>query len=94
MQANVNWCKRFDLDQFQQRFAHQLQDGQFGVVAPTGTDAHDPRVSALAVREVRRVLKPGGIAMISHIYRRPSWMRLLSKYGKENIEFKEEEVAP
>jgi ubiquinone/menaquinone biosynthesis C-methylase UbiE len=45
----------------------------------------------LAIREVRRVLKPGGRAIISHFYRKPSWMYSLSRYGKENIEFKEED---
>jgi SAM-dependent methyltransferase len=44
-----------------------------------------------AVDEIHRVLKPGGIAIISHFYRKPSWMFWLSKYGKENIEFKEED---
>jgi len=44
-----------------------------------------------AIQEIRRVLKTGGSAVISHFYRRPSWMYLLSKYGRENIEFKEED---
>jgi dihydroflavonol-4-reductase len=44
-----------------------------------------------AVQETRRVLKPGGRALISHFYRRPSWMHLLHRYGRENIEFKEED---
>jgi len=42
-----------------------------------------------AISEVRRVLKPGGLAVVSHLYRRPSWMYFISKLGKENIEFKE-----
>lgn len=44
-----------------------------------------------AVREVWRVLRPGGRAIISHFYRRPSWMYLLSRWGRENIEYKEED---
>lgn len=44
-----------------------------------------------AIREVRRVLKPGGRAIISHFYRRPSWMYWLSRLGRENIEFKAED---
>ena len=44
-----------------------------------------------AIREVRRVLKPGGRAIISHFYRRPSWMYFLSRLGRENIEYKEED---
>jgi ubiquinone/menaquinone biosynthesis C-methylase UbiE len=44
-----------------------------------------------AIQEVRRVLKPGGRAIISHFYRKPSWMYVLSRFGKENIEYKEED---
>lgn len=44
-----------------------------------------------AVREIRRVLKPGGRAMVSHFYRRPSWMYWISRLGRENIEYKEED---
>lgn len=56
-----------------------------GVVHHTGD-------TAKAIHEIHRVLKPGGRAMISHMYRRPSWMYYLSKYGRENIEFKEEDA--
>lgn len=55
-----------------------------GVVHHTG----DPRT---AIAEIRRVLKPGGRAIISHFYRKPSWMLLLSRYGRENIEHKDED---
>lgn len=44
-----------------------------------------------AIGEIRRVLKPGGRAMISHFYRRPSWMYMLHRWGRENIEYKEED---
>jgi ubiquinone/menaquinone biosynthesis C-methylase UbiE len=44
-----------------------------------------------AISEVRRVLKPGGRAIISHFYRRPSWMYMLHRWGRENIEYKEED---
>lgn len=44
-----------------------------------------------AIRETRRVLKPGGRAIISHFYRRPSWMYLMHRWGRENIEYKEED---
>jgi ubiquinone/menaquinone biosynthesis C-methylase UbiE len=44
-----------------------------------------------AIQEVGRVLKPGGRAIISHFYRKPSWMYVLSRFGKENIEYKEED---
>jgi ubiquinone/menaquinone biosynthesis C-methylase UbiE len=42
-----------------------------------------------AIQETRRVLKPGGRAIISHFYRKPSWMYLLHYWGRENIEHKE-----
>jgi ubiquinone/menaquinone biosynthesis C-methylase UbiE len=44
-----------------------------------------------AIQEARRVLKPGGRAIISHFYRKPSWMYLLHHLGRENIEYKEED---
>lgn len=42
-----------------------------------------------AIREIHRVLRPGGRTIISHFYRRPSWMYWLSRLGRENIEYKE-----
>ena len=39
-----------------------------------------------AIDEVRRVLKPGGRAIISHFYRRPSWMWVVHRLGREPIE--------
>jgi SAM-dependent methyltransferase len=44
-----------------------------------------------AIQEVRRVLEPGGRAIISHFYRKPSWMWTLHRFGRENIEYKEED---
>lgn len=44
-----------------------------------------------ALAEIRRVLKPGGRAIISHFYRRPSWMYWISRYGRQNIEFEDED---
>ena len=44
-----------------------------------------------AIHEVRRVLKPGGRAIISHFYRRPSWMWTVHRLGKEPIEAHEED---
>ena len=44
-----------------------------------------------AIAEVRRVLKPGGRAIISHFYRRPSWMWTLHRLGREPIEAHEED---
>ncbi len=55
-----------------------------GVVHATGD-------APLAIGEIRRVLKPGGRAIICHFYRRPSWMYWLSLLGRENIEHKEKD---
>jgi len=44
-----------------------------------------------AIDEVRRVLKPGGRAIISHFYRRPSWMWIVHRLGREPIEAHEED---
>ena len=44
-----------------------------------------------AIAEARRVLKPGGRAIISHFYRKPSWMYAVNRLGHENIEYKEED---
>ena len=55
-----------------------------GVVHVTGN-------TPLAISEIRRVLKPGGRAIICHFYRKPSWMYLLHRLGRENIEHKDED---
>jgi ubiquinone/menaquinone biosynthesis C-methylase UbiE len=44
-----------------------------------------------AIREVRRVLKPGGRAIISHFYRKPSWIYTISRLGREPIEAHDED---
>jgi len=56
-----------------------------GVLHHTG----DP---SRAIAEVHRVLKPGGRAIISHFYRRPSWMYLIHRLGREPIEAHEEDA--
>ncbi|MHC4952279.1 MAG: class I SAM-dependent methyltransferase [Planctomycetota bacterium] len=65
-------------------------DNSFDAVWSNGV-LHATGDTALAVREVRRVLKPGGRAIIGHFYRKPSWMWTLHRFGRENIEFKEED---
>jgi ubiquinone/menaquinone biosynthesis C-methylase UbiE len=44
-----------------------------------------------AIGEARRVLRTGGRAIISHFYRKPSWMYWLHRWGRENIEHKDED---
>jgi asparagine synthase (glutamine-hydrolysing) len=44
-----------------------------------------------AINEVWRVLKPGGRAIISHFYRKPSWMWTVHRLGREPIEAHEED---
>jgi len=65
-------------------------DETFDAVWSNGV-LHATGDTGLAIREVRRVLKPGGRAIISHFYRKPSWMYVLNRWGRENIEYKEED---
>jgi ubiquinone/menaquinone biosynthesis C-methylase UbiE len=65
-------------------------DNTFDAVWSNGV-LHATGDTALAIQETRRVLKPGGRALISHFYRKPSWMYLLHHIGRENIEYKEED---
>ena len=67
-----------------------FDDNTFDAVWSNGV-LHATGDTPLAIREVFRVLKPGGTAMISHFYRKPSWMYFLNRFGRENIEFKEED---
>ena len=65
-----------------------FEDNTFDAVWANGV-LHATGDTTLAIQEARRVLKPGGRAIISHFYRKPSWMYLLHIYGRENIEYKE-----
>ena len=67
-----------------------FEDASFDAVWSNGV-LHATGDTPLAIREVRRVLKPGGRAIISHFYRKPSWMWTLHRFGRENIEYKEED---
>lgn len=67
-----------------------FDDNTFDAVWANGV-LHATGNTRLAIQEVRRVLKPGGRAIISHFYRKPSWMYLLHRLGRENIEYKEED---
>jgi ubiquinone/menaquinone biosynthesis C-methylase UbiE len=62
-----------------------FDDETFDCVWSNGV-LHATGDTPLAIREVRRVLKPGGIAIISHFYRKPSWMWTVHRFGKETIE--------
>ncbi len=67
-----------------------FDDETFDAVWSNGV-LHATGDTTRAIQEARRVLKPGGRAMISHFYRKPSWMYVLHNLGRENIEFKEED---
>ena len=70
--------------------ALSFPDETFDAVWSNGV-LHATGDTRAAVREVGRVLKPGGRAIISHFYRKPSWMYALHRWGRENIEYKEED---
>lgn len=65
-------------------------DAAFDAVWSNGV-LHTTGDTQRAVDEVHRVLKPGGRAIISHFYRRPSWMHLLKMIPGVNIEFEEQD---
>jgi 2-polyprenyl-3-methyl-5-hydroxy-6-metoxy-1,4-benzoquinol methylase len=67
-----------------------FEDETFDAVWANGV-LHHTGDTCGAIREIRRVLKPGGRIVVSHFYRVPSWMYVMSKFGRENIEFKEED---
>jgi SAM-dependent methyltransferase len=67
-----------------------VPDETFDAVWSNGV-LHATGDTPLAIAEVRRVLKPGGRAVISHFYRRPSWMWVVHRLGREPIEAHEED---
>ena len=67
-----------------------FDDNTFDAVWSNGV-LHATGDTRRAIAEVRRVLKPGGRAIISHFYRKPSWMYTINRLGRENIEYKEED---
>jgi ubiquinone/menaquinone biosynthesis C-methylase UbiE len=67
-----------------------FDDNSFDAVWANGV-LHATGDTKRAVQEALRVLKPGGRAIISHFYRKPSWMYWLHHLGRENIEYKEED---
>jgi ubiquinone/menaquinone biosynthesis C-methylase UbiE len=67
-----------------------FEDESFDAVWSNGV-FHATGHTARAVSEAYRVLKPGGRAIISHFYRKPSWMYLIHRAGRENIEFTDQD---
>jgi ubiquinone/menaquinone biosynthesis C-methylase UbiE len=60
-------------------------DATFDAVWANGV-LHATSNTQRAIDEVWRVLKPGGQAIISHFYRKPSWMWTVHRLGREPIE--------
>lgn len=67
-----------------------FSDESFDAVWSNGV-LHATGDTQKAISEIWRVLKPGGRAIISHFYRKPSWMYLMHRLARENIEFKDED---
>ena len=67
-----------------------FDDESFDAVWANGV-LHATGDTPRAIREVHRVLRPGGRALISHFYRKPSWMYAVSRLGRENIEHKDQD---
>jgi ubiquinone/menaquinone biosynthesis C-methylase UbiE len=68
--------------------ALEFPDASFDAVYSIGV-LHATGDLQRAVDEVYRVLKPGGRAIVSHIYRKGSFFRFLGRLGRENLEFKD-----
>lgn len=67
-----------------------FDDNTFDAVWSNGV-LHATGNTERAIQEARRVVRPGGRIIISHFYRKPSWMYLMHHVGRENIEYKEED---
>jgi 2-polyprenyl-3-methyl-5-hydroxy-6-metoxy-1,4-benzoquinol methylase len=67
-----------------------FNDNMFDAVWANGV-VHATGNTQRAIDEICRVLKPGGRAIISHFYRKPSWMYSLKQLPGVNIEFEEED---
>lgn len=67
-----------------------FEDNSFDAIWANGV-LHATGDTGRAVKEVYRVLRVGGRAIISHFYRKPSWMYMIHRLGRENIEFKEDD---
>ena len=67
-----------------------FDDNTFDAVWANGV-LHHTGDTERAIEEIRRVLKPGGRAILSHFYRRPSWFYWVSRLGRQNVEFDDED---
>jgi ubiquinone/menaquinone biosynthesis C-methylase UbiE len=67
-----------------------FKDGSFDAVFSSGVFQHTPD-PLKAIAEAIRVLRPGG-KLTTILYHRHSWFWLLSKLGRVNVEFEEEEA--
>ena len=81
---------RAEAVQVDNALALSFPDETFDAVWANGV-LHATSDTRRAIQEVRRVLKPGGRAIISHFYRRPSWMWTLHRLGREPIEAHEQD---
>jgi len=70
--------------------ALSFPDDTFDAVWSNGV-LHATGDTRLAIQEARRVLRPGGRAIISHFYRKPSWMYTMYRWGREPIEHGQED---
>lgn len=94
----VEFCRRHfdvvnaDADEIRVDNALSLSfpDESFDAVWSNGV-LHASGDTQKAIDEVFRVLKPGGRAIISHFYRKPSWMYFLKHAGRANIEYDDED---
>jgi SAM-dependent methyltransferase len=84
--------RHFELEGVQPESVHtenalrlSFPDETFDAVWSNGV-LHATGDTRLAIAEARRVLKTGGRAIISHFYRKPSWMWTLHRLGREPIE--------
>jgi len=67
-----------------------FDDDTFDAVWANGVIHHTGNMP-LALREIHRVLKPGGRGILSHFYRKPSWMYALKQLPGVNTEFEDED---
>jgi 2-polyprenyl-3-methyl-5-hydroxy-6-metoxy-1,4-benzoquinol methylase len=89
--------RHFEIEQVTAESVHtenalalSFPDNTFDAVWSNGV-LHATGDTGLAIREVWRVLKPGGRAIISHFYRKPSWMYTVHRLGREPIEHGQED---